>query len=194
MGTIEENREHILNAGEVRFRQYGFNKTTMAEIAGDCQMSTANIYRFFENKDAIVAEMVKSCMLDAEATLRDILQRPGLTAAERLEALLIEKLRIAHYRTCEQPKMKEMVKYISCKRQDLMVRHVEVQQSLIAEILADGNRTGEFRVDDVVTTSDLILQALAICKTPIISDVYDLEELEKSVRGIVRLIIQGVGA
>lgn len=35
----------ILKAAVNRFREYGYNKTTMAEIAKDIGMSTANIYR-----------------------------------------------------------------------------------------------------------------------------------------------------
>ncbi len=49
-GTAETPREKIMEAAMARFSYYGFGKTTMAEIAKDCGMSAANIYRFFENK------------------------------------------------------------------------------------------------------------------------------------------------
>ncbi|MDH3693378.1 MAG: TetR/AcrR family transcriptional regulator, partial [Gammaproteobacteria bacterium] len=39
LDTSENVRERILEAANVRFQQYGYNKTTMAEIAGDCKMS-----------------------------------------------------------------------------------------------------------------------------------------------------------
>ena len=48
--TIEEIQQLILTAAQERFSQFGFNKTTMAEIAKDCKMSASNIYRFFDNK------------------------------------------------------------------------------------------------------------------------------------------------
>lgn len=49
----EEVQKEILIAAESRFRTFGYNKTTMAEIAQDCKMSTSNLYRFFENKQDI---------------------------------------------------------------------------------------------------------------------------------------------
>ena len=39
-----------MNAAWERFVQYGFVKTTMAEIARDCGMSAANLYMFQSNK------------------------------------------------------------------------------------------------------------------------------------------------
>ena len=43
-------KEQIMAAAGKRFLQYGFNKTTMGEIAKDCHMSAANIYRFLKAK------------------------------------------------------------------------------------------------------------------------------------------------
>ncbi|NOQ82264.1 MAG: TetR family transcriptional regulator, partial [Methylophaga sp.] len=42
--TEIDTRSQILSATEIRFSQYGYNKTTMAEIAKDCGMSAANLY------------------------------------------------------------------------------------------------------------------------------------------------------
>jgi AcrR family transcriptional regulator len=36
------------------FRQFGFGKTTVAEIAAELAMSPANIYKFFSSKEAII--------------------------------------------------------------------------------------------------------------------------------------------
>ena len=47
MKSRQEIAEQIIAAAEKRFFYYGFGKTTMAEIASDCDMSPANIYRFF---------------------------------------------------------------------------------------------------------------------------------------------------
>lgn len=46
----DEIPENILHAARERSTMYSFNKTTMAEIAKDCDMSAANLYRFYENK------------------------------------------------------------------------------------------------------------------------------------------------
>ena len=48
-------RSQIIEAANARFKHYGYGKTTMAEIAADSGMSAANLYRYFKNKQEIIA-------------------------------------------------------------------------------------------------------------------------------------------
>ena len=43
-----DTRERILVVAERLFRQLGYQKTTVADIAKELRMSPANVYRFFE--------------------------------------------------------------------------------------------------------------------------------------------------
>jgi TetR/AcrR family transcriptional repressor of the ameABC operon len=43
-----------MDEADVLFRQLGFSKTTVADIARELKMSTANIYKFFSSKNALV--------------------------------------------------------------------------------------------------------------------------------------------
>jgi len=61
---MESTREQILSAATGRFERYGYGKTTMAEIAGDCEMSAANLYRYFESKLDIGAALACDCMAE----------------------------------------------------------------------------------------------------------------------------------
>ena len=49
-----DSRVKILTEAERLFRHYGYSKTTMADIADGCDMSAANLYRFFPSKLALV--------------------------------------------------------------------------------------------------------------------------------------------
>ena len=50
MSEPEKIREKIIDAAVERFLHYGYPKTTIAELAGDCAMSPGNIYRFFKGR------------------------------------------------------------------------------------------------------------------------------------------------
>ncbi len=55
MTLVSENietdtRERILVVAERLFRQIGYQKTTVGDIAKELRMSPANVYRFFESK------------------------------------------------------------------------------------------------------------------------------------------------
>ena len=45
-----DTRERILVMAERLFRELGYQKTTVGDIAKELHMSPANVYRFFESK------------------------------------------------------------------------------------------------------------------------------------------------
>jgi AcrR family transcriptional regulator len=192
MKTPEETRKQILLAAEERFSHYGFNKTTMAEIAKDCDMSPANIYRFYESKEEILAELAGSVFRQTEDLLREVLRRPGLNAAERLESFIVENLRhLDQICTCNT-KIDEAIEFIKSRRPDVVDRHIDTKRSMLAEIIAEGNKTGEFDVDNIVNAAGLILNATFLCKCQWSGKCPPLEEMELSARGIIKLIVKGL--
>ena len=74
---LDETARAILDAASRRFLHYGFGKTTMSEIAGDCNMSTGNLYRFFGSKLDIAEAFVRRLRADQVARLREVTARPG---------------------------------------------------------------------------------------------------------------------
>ena len=51
--TETDIRERILITTERLFREVGYQKTTVADIAKTLRMSPANVYRFFDSKRSI---------------------------------------------------------------------------------------------------------------------------------------------
>jgi AcrR family transcriptional regulator len=190
--TSEEIKNQILDAAFERFGRYGIGKTTMVEIAKDCDMSAGNLYRYYPNKKEIAADCAGRCMRSAEDLWREILKQPGLTPSERLTTIVLEKLNYLHQQFSDHPPLFELVMYISGERGDLVNRHMGVLQSLVAEILAEGNRTGEFSVSDVLGTARIFLAATTKFIAPHFMGGHELKELEKEAHEVVQLLIQGL--
>ena len=57
-----DTRERILVVAERLFRQIGYQKTTVADIAKELRMSPANVYRFFDSKKAIHEGVARGLM------------------------------------------------------------------------------------------------------------------------------------
>lgn len=55
----EKRRAEIVAAARHCVLRHGFHAASMAQIAGQAQMSVGQIYRYFENKDAIVHAIVE---------------------------------------------------------------------------------------------------------------------------------------
>ena len=64
----DDTRDRIMDVADRLFRQVGFAKTTVADIAAELDMSPANVYRFFASKNAIVEAICRRCL--AELDLR----------------------------------------------------------------------------------------------------------------------------
>jgi AcrR family transcriptional regulator len=192
MEKMEETRGRILQAAEELFSRYGFAKTTMVEIAGRCHMSAANIYRFFEKKEDIVAEMANRYFRTVESSLREVVNKPGPTASERLENFVTAMLSHSHNLCSCEEKINESVGYIIGRRRDLIEKHQEALRSLLAEVLSEGNRSGEFDVEDVIGTAGIILDATFMYQTQGCTGSLSLEEMKQSASRMVGLIVRGL--
>ncbi len=187
-----ETRKQIQAAAQKLFDHYGFQKTSMADIARDCEMSPANIYRFYEGKDEILAGIANKVFRETEEKLREVLKRPKLSASEKLEAIIIENLRNLDMLCTCHGKIDEAVEYIKKKKPELFNRHLEAKRSMIAEILAEGNRNQEFEVEDIIGTAGLILNSTFLCNCQWVDGCPPVEDVEKAARGIIRLLVGGL--
>src|SRR3712207_5464132 len=82
-----DTRCRIVETAERFFRQMGYQKTTVADIAKALRMSPANVYRFFESKKAINEAVAERLMREAESAIEAIARRPG-PAADRLRDMI----------------------------------------------------------------------------------------------------------
>ena len=65
-----DTRERILVVAERLFRQIGYQKTTVADIAKELRMSPANVYRFFDSKKSIHEGVARTLMGEVEVEAR----------------------------------------------------------------------------------------------------------------------------
>ena len=190
--TEQELRERIRDAAEERFRVFGYCKTTMAEIAQDVSMSAANLYRYFANKHDIAAECANKCMAERTAWLRERIRTPGLNAAEKLRAFVLGTFEYTYERATKEPKMNELVEIVARERNDIVHHNIKDQCALIAEILAHGNHTGEFAVENVIDTARTILATLTLFEVPIFLPLYAREEFVQTANNVVDLLLKGL--
>lgn len=187
-----DTREHILSAARERFQQFGYNKTTMAEIAGDCRMSAANLYRFFKNKLDIGAALACQCLSEDEACLRDVLKRPNLSARQRLELFIIETLNYTFVQWEKQPRMGELVQDVISERADIVGQHQQAKSAILVQILREGNAAGEFDVPEPEQVARTILMAILVLDVPFFLGMFSKAEFEQLGHNLASLILKGL--
>jgi AcrR family transcriptional regulator len=141
-------RERILITAERLFREIGYQKTTVADIAKTLRMSPANVYRFFDSKKSITAGVARRLMSEVEQALQVIAERPS-SAVERLRELLRTVHRMNSDRYAGDSKMHEMVAVAMEENWDVCLAHIENIIGVTAAVIADGVASGEFHVADI---------------------------------------------
>jgi AcrR family transcriptional regulator len=63
-------RDQIVTAATEHFSRYGYEKTTVSDLAKAIGFSEAYIYKFFESKQAIGEMICRSCLRQIEAEVR----------------------------------------------------------------------------------------------------------------------------
>lgn len=189
--TTEDTRSRILAAASQRFAQFGYNKTTMAEIAQDCAMSAANLYRYFKNKLDIGANLACGC-LDTKLLLTEEIIHQDRPAADRLHDVVLHVLHYTHGQWSEDPRINELVTAICDTRQDIVNQHKLREHQLLVTLLEDGVRRDEFAIRDIEDTATAIATAITAFGLPLIMPLYDIEVFEQRAQSVVRLMLNGL--
>ena len=151
-----DTRERILVVAERLFRQIGYQKTTVADIAKELRMSPANVYRFFDSKKAIHEGVARTLMGEVEVEAQRIVQAPG-PASVRLREMMKTIHRMNTERYVGDSKLHEMVEIAMQEDWDVCVAHMLLITETIGAVIAQGAASGEFEV------ADLQLAAMCSC-------------------------------
>ncbi|MEQ8662356.1 MAG: TetR/AcrR family transcriptional regulator, partial [Gammaproteobacteria bacterium] len=187
-----DTRTLILDAAQRRLLQYGYHKTTMAEIADDVGMSAANLYRYFASKEDIAAECASRCMNERLARLRVVAERPAGDVAAKLLDYALELIDDSHALAGTDSKIGELVATITRQRPALVHAKLTIHEQLLAHILAEGVAHGEFDVTDVADTARQLLGALMLFDVPLFVGLYPRAEFERRAQATVRLLLDGL--
>jgi len=147
-----DTRDRILEVAERLFRQIGYQKTTVGDIAKELRMSPANVYRFFESKKAIHQSVARALMGEVEIEAQRIVARPG-PVLPRFRELLTTIHRMNTERYVGDSKLHEMVEVAMEESWEVCVAHMELITRTLGEVIAQGAASGEFEVDDLETAA-----------------------------------------
>ena len=154
-----DTRERILVVAERLFRQIGYQKTTVADIAKELRMSPANVYRFFDSKKAIHEGVARILMGEVEEAASKIVAKQG-PAAARLRELVISVHRMNSERYVGDSKLHEMVEIAMEESWEVCVAHMHCITETIAGVIAQGVASREFQAADLPTAAMCVCTAM----------------------------------
>jgi len=154
----KDTRARIIETAERLFKQLGFQKTTVADIARDLGMSPANVYRFFGSKAEINEAVGRQLMSEVESAA-DIIAAGSESAAERLRALIRTVNTMNAERYIDDRKLHEMVAAALTDSWSIVKDHIERMGQIYGKVIGDGVVNGEFAPCDVEAAAKLVQTA-----------------------------------
>lgn len=155
----EKRRFEILQRALDVFTEEGYEDATFQKIADRCGITRTTLYLYFKNKREIFVWSIKQLTISVEKNLREMIETPGLTYADRL-------VRVMHAiidRCTENRKLFNVIlTYLlqaqktgkdpdsRVKRRTIRLRH------LLSQIIITGINAGEFRRVNVKQANEML--------------------------------------
>jgi AcrR family transcriptional regulator len=165
--TRENTRSRIMDQADVLFRQFGYSKTTVADIARELDMSPANIYKFFASKNAIIQACADRNLDRIKEDLTQV-ARAKTGAAERLLDVILSIYRCHQDHFRNERQIYKLVITATEENWSCMRIFKEFLTKTLTEIIEDGVRSGEFRQVDAAATTRILLDSFTWITNPIL--------------------------
>lgn len=189
----DDTRARIMEIAETLFRQLGFAKTTVADIASELRMSPANVYRFFPSKNAIVEAICRRCLGELDERAWAIARSRG-SAAARLERLVLEILQYHKDNLLTDKRVNDIVLVAIEDSWDAIEAHKDVIRHVTELIIRDGIAEGEFDAVDPAETSRLLMRSLVAFMHPVLISqcLTQEQDVEAEARANVRFLLRAI--
>lgn len=140
-----EKKIAIMEAAEELFAEKGFNGTSVRDIAEKANVNLAMISYYFGSKDKLFESLFIYRGEVMKVTLESIIDQSQLTALEKIHLLIdnyIDKIMI---RQCfHRILAREQVLNTTGNISDIILQMKKTNQQLIARIVEEGQKSGEF--------------------------------------------------
>ncbi|MEM8986097.1 MAG: TetR/AcrR family transcriptional regulator [Pseudomonadota bacterium] len=186
---LDETAEQILDAAGKRFIHYGYGKTTMSEIANDCNMSTGNLYRYFPSKMDIAEAFASRVRRTHLKELTQIAEDRDRSPSGKLREFLQTKLRLSYELYHGNPRIYEMSQVIVIERPEMIDEWAGREGHVLAHILEEGDKAGVFKIEDSALMAKVIQDAAFRFSTSNIYYAEDIEQLQLELDIIVDLLL-----
>ena len=138
-----EVRDQIVVAATEHFSRYGYEKTTVSDLAAAIGFSKAYIYKFFESKQAIGEVICANCLRKIEAEVGAAIaeaDQPPEKLRRMFKAVTEASLRLF----TQDRKLYEIAASAATERWQSVLAYEERIQKLLRNLLQEGRQTGDF--------------------------------------------------
>ena len=154
-------RDQIVTAATAHFRLYGYEKTTVSDLAKAIGFSKAYIYKFFESKQAIGELICANCLGEIEADIRAAVDSAD-GAPEKLRRLFSVSVASSQRLFFEDRKLYDIAASAATEQWQAVGVYEARLQQMLEEILRLGRDSEDFErktpLDETVNAIYLVMR------------------------------------
>ena len=138
-----EVRDQIVVAATEHFSRYGYEKTTVSDLAAAIGFSKAYIYKFFESKQAIGEVICANCLREIETEVSAAVAEADLPP-EKLRRMFKAVTEASLRLFTQDRKLYEIAASAATERWQSVLAYEERIQKLLRDVLQEGRQAGDF--------------------------------------------------
>ncbi|MEO9470577.1 TetR family transcriptional regulator [Parasphingorhabdus sp.] len=188
---IEAKRQQILETADQMIRDKGAISFTMTDLATAAGMSQSNLYRFFENKDALAEAMAGEWFADLEVIMRELVDA-DMPVEEKLYQFFARRLVLKRARYDEDPELFASYMELGDEHFEVIKGYVDLADHYMATILAEAMDAGYFKgleLDAVISLVNTMMQPF--CNPQLMMMMMHLAT-EERLRQVIGTILTGL--
>jgi AcrR family transcriptional regulator len=188
---IDETRTKILKVASQIFGKYGFQKSTIDEIARTAHKAKGSVYYYFSSKEDLFKAVVEEEIgLIRSGLTRILLENVDATIMMRnylLRRMYLLKDAVNYHETLKADFNQEYE-----FMQDTREAFLKFETELLKAILDKGVRDQKFEIRDTIATASVIMMAMKAIEIPFYLQ-KKIGQYEQTVVELLNILIKGLG-
>tara|TARA_R110000824_G_scaffold59127_2_gene159133 strand:- start:1271 stop:1909 length:639 start_codon:yes stop_codon:yes gene_type:complete len=188
---IAATRSKIIAAADRMIQDRGAISFTMSDLATAVGMSPSNLYRFFENKDALAEAMAGEWFAELLVIMEDLVSA-DMPVEEKLYQFFAKRVVIKRARFEDDPELFESYMELGNEHFEVIKGYVDLADHYMASILAEAMEKGYFKgleLDAVVSLVNTMMQPF--CNPQLMMQMMHLAT-EERLRIVINTILNGL--
>ena len=184
-------REQIVEAAGEHFSHYGYEKTTVSDLAKSIGFSKAYIYKFFDSKQAIGEAICAKTLSGIVATVEDSVAG-ATTPTEKFRRMFKVLVTTNVSLFFNDRKLYGVAAYAAGEQWPSARAYCERIRQIVTEIVREGRESGEFErktpLDETAHAIDLVMQPYV---NPLLLQ-YSLDVAEEAPMHLSNLVLRSL--
>ena len=189
--TKDQTKDKILAVAARMFGKYGFQKTTVDEIARTAHKAKGSVYYYYKSKEelflAVVTQEINVLKSGLTRVIVDSQDATGMIKNYLMSRMILMKDATNYHESLKSDFVDDFGFLAEC-REDFTRFEIDLMKA----ILDRGVREDAFRIKDTQATAQVIILAMKAIEIPFYHQ-HKIAEYEQTILELLDIIIKGLG-